>query len=253
MKGDRGLNLSGGQKQRIAIARAIYKKDEKDLYIFDDPLSAVDVHVASSIFNKVLGSMSLLQNKTRIIVMNSHYHFIHHADMIVYCDSNEAIQVYSCAKDAIHEHPWLGGSNSNHDDVEEESVPAATSTIKLETEEQENAPSSSTTADVVSSLRQRSVSSTESMSSNSNLYTKENRVKGAVTFSTYITWFQSASTFGNGIPLAILVFLFFSFVQSGRTLSDIFLTFWSRDQSSFSYTLYIVISSITLFLLIGMS
>ena len=39
--GDRGLNLSGGQKQRIAIARALYKLDSKDLFLFDDPLSAV--------------------------------------------------------------------------------------------------------------------------------------------------------------------------------------------------------------------
>jgi ABC-type transport system involved in cytochrome bd biosynthesis fused ATPase/permease subunit len=43
MIGDRGTNLSGGQKVRIALARAAYS--DADLYLLDDPLSAVDVKV----------------------------------------------------------------------------------------------------------------------------------------------------------------------------------------------------------------
>ena len=38
--GEKGITLSGGQKARIGIARALYT--EADIYIFDDPLSAVD-------------------------------------------------------------------------------------------------------------------------------------------------------------------------------------------------------------------
>ena len=41
MIGDRGVNLSGGQKARISLARAVYA--DADVYLLDDPLSAVDV------------------------------------------------------------------------------------------------------------------------------------------------------------------------------------------------------------------
>jgi ABC-type multidrug transport system fused ATPase/permease subunit len=46
--GERGINLSGGQKQRIQIARALYQ--EADIYLFDDPFSAVDAHTGSHLF-----------------------------------------------------------------------------------------------------------------------------------------------------------------------------------------------------------
>ena len=38
--GERGLTLSGGQKARVSLARAVVQN--KDIYLLDDPLSAVD-------------------------------------------------------------------------------------------------------------------------------------------------------------------------------------------------------------------
>jgi len=46
--GERGINMSGGQKQRIQIARSIY--EDADIYLFDDPFSAVDAHTGSQLF-----------------------------------------------------------------------------------------------------------------------------------------------------------------------------------------------------------
>lgn len=49
--GERGVNLSGGQKQRIQLARALYQN--ADIYLLDDPFSAVDAHTATSLFNVI--------------------------------------------------------------------------------------------------------------------------------------------------------------------------------------------------------
>lgn len=55
--GERGVNLSGGQKQRIQLARAVYQ--DADIYLLDDPFSAVDAHTATSLFNDcVMGALS---------------------------------------------------------------------------------------------------------------------------------------------------------------------------------------------------
>ncbi|XP_026534013.1 canalicular multispecific organic anion transporter 1 isoform X2 [Notechis scutatus] len=67
--GEKGINLSGGQKQRVSLARAVY--NNADIYLLDDPLSAVDTHVGRHIFDKVLGPEGLLQNKTRILVTHN--------------------------------------------------------------------------------------------------------------------------------------------------------------------------------------
>jgi ATP-binding cassette subfamily C (CFTR/MRP) protein 1 len=55
------VNLSGGQKARINLARAVYSN--ADIYLLDDPLSAVDMNVSKHIFRNVIGSEGILKNK----------------------------------------------------------------------------------------------------------------------------------------------------------------------------------------------
>ncbi|RUS31387.1 hypothetical protein BC938DRAFT_477911 [Jimgerdemannia flammicorona] len=70
--GERGINLSGGQRQRISLARAVYSR--ADVYLFDDPLSAVDAHVDRHLFDYAIGPHSLLKGRTRILVTNAIHH-----------------------------------------------------------------------------------------------------------------------------------------------------------------------------------
>ena len=62
--GEQGVNISGGQKARIALARALYAN--ADIYLLDDPLSAVDPAVANKIFNDCI--QGYLAKKARILV-----------------------------------------------------------------------------------------------------------------------------------------------------------------------------------------
>ncbi|KAH9747849.1 ABC transporter C family member 2 [Citrus sinensis] len=76
--GERGVNISGGQKQRVSMARAVYSNS--DVYIFDDPLSALDAHVGRQVFNSCIKEE--LRGKTRILVTNQ-LHFLPHVDRII--------------------------------------------------------------------------------------------------------------------------------------------------------------------------
>ncbi len=71
--GDGGDSLSGGQKQRISLARAIYAR--KDIYVLDDPLSALDIKISNTLFDMCFNN--LLADATIIMVLNQ-LDFQHH-------------------------------------------------------------------------------------------------------------------------------------------------------------------------------
>ncbi|XP_067439487.1 ATP-binding cassette sub-family C member 4-like [Thunnus thynnus] len=76
--GDKGATLSGGQKARINLARAVYQ--EADIYLLDDPLSAVDAEVGKHLFEQCI--CGLLKNKSRILVTHQLQH-LRAADQIL--------------------------------------------------------------------------------------------------------------------------------------------------------------------------
>ncbi|XP_063235809.1 multidrug resistance-associated protein 1-like isoform X7 [Bacillus rossius redtenbacheri] len=84
--GEKGINLSGGQKQRVSLARAVYSN--ADLYLMDDPLSAVDSHVGKHIFENVIGPAGMLCKKTRILVTHG-ITFLPEVDLIVVLKDGE--------------------------------------------------------------------------------------------------------------------------------------------------------------------
>ncbi|XP_021756472.1 putative ABC transporter C family member 15 [Chenopodium quinoa] len=76
--GERGINMSGGQKQRIQIARAVYQ--DADIYLLDDPFSAVDAHTGTQLFQECL--MEVLGDKT-IFYVTHQVEFLPAADLIL--------------------------------------------------------------------------------------------------------------------------------------------------------------------------
>ena len=76
--GERGEVLSGGQKARVSLARAVYA--DADLYLLDDPLSAVDFKVGQHIFKTCIND--LLGDKTRVLTSHQEYH-MKEADKVI--------------------------------------------------------------------------------------------------------------------------------------------------------------------------
>lgn len=85
--GERGINLSGGQKQRVSLARAAYTNS--DIYLLDDPVSALDQTVREKVFNNMLRGK--LKGKTIILVTHL-LEFADKADKIYVMENGKLVE-----------------------------------------------------------------------------------------------------------------------------------------------------------------
>ncbi|XP_011494146.1 PREDICTED: multidrug resistance-associated protein 4-like [Ceratosolen solmsi marchali] len=97
--GERGSSLSGGQRARINLARAVYR--QADIYLLDDPLSAVDTHVGKHLFEECL--QRYLNTKTRILATHQ-LQYIKNADSIILMEQGK-IRQYSDYRELLDKHP----------------------------------------------------------------------------------------------------------------------------------------------------
>ena len=112
--GEKGYTLSGGQKARVSLARAVY--NEADIYLLDDPLSAVDPQVAHYIFDECI--KKFLKNKTVVLVTHQ-LQFLEHADQIVLMKDG-GIQISGSFTDVIKSGIDLGDHTAKKEEVENE-------------------------------------------------------------------------------------------------------------------------------------
>jgi ABC-type multidrug transport system fused ATPase/permease subunit len=96
--GERGINLSGGQKARIGLARAVYSK--KDIYLMDDPISALDAEVRKNIFKNLF--FGHLKDKTCVLVTHA-IDFLSYAHKVVVMEKGKIITQGTYDKVKDHE------------------------------------------------------------------------------------------------------------------------------------------------------
>ena len=88
--GENGINLSGGQKQRVSLARAVYS--DAQVYLLDDPLSAVDAHVGKHIFENVIHrTTGLLSKKTKVWVTNQ-VSYLANVDHVIFMKDGRVLE-----------------------------------------------------------------------------------------------------------------------------------------------------------------
>ncbi|KAL4709187.1 hypothetical protein ACJJTC_008115 [Scirpophaga incertulas] len=117
--GEKGVALSGGQRARINLARSIYK--ESDVYLLDDPLSAVDVNVGRVLFDECINGY--LRGRTRVLVTHQ-IHFLNAADIIVILDNGNVIKMgtYEELVSSCKEFSSILASISDDNDKDSKSV-----------------------------------------------------------------------------------------------------------------------------------
>ncbi|XP_035889629.1 canalicular multispecific organic anion transporter 2 isoform X2 [Phyllostomus discolor] len=152
--GEKGINLSGGQRQRVSLARAVYS--DADVFLLDDPLSAVDSHVAKHIFDQVIGPEGVLARKTRMLVTHS-ISFLPQMDFIIVLADGQVSEVgtysallqrsgsfanfiHNYAPDAGEEPPEEDGRTAALDNPEGEEVPLIEDTVSNHTDLMDNEP-----------------------------------------------------------------------------------------------------------------
>ncbi|KAF5273657.1 hypothetical protein FQR65_LT04657 [Abscondita terminalis] len=196
--GERGASLSGGQRARINLARAVYR--QADIYLFDDPLSAVDTHVGKHLFEECI--LKHLCEKTRILVTHQ-LQFLKHADLIIIINNGQ-IEKIGTYGELVHKELVHLRFESNEDQEKVgESVPPSPllSVISRDStidEEDEQEPEE----------------------------TQELMEKGAISSSLYLAYMRA------GGPLLVVLFFFFILIlaQCFCNACDLWVTSWTNAE-----------------------
>ncbi|KAG1708717.1 hypothetical protein DVH05_022343 [Phytophthora capsici] len=214
--GERGINLSGGQRARIAIARAMYRS-ETDVLILDDPLSAVDPHVAHAIFEHCV--VGLAAGQTRLLVLNSHYDLLPNANHIVVVQDG-SIAAQGSYNEVVKEFPELGSSviETQQGGGSELTATPAITDIPLLTKE----PSSDDDFDGNMPDEGKT-----HHASPRKLMRAEDRVKGSVGGRVYKAYFDETGF--NGIVVVLGLGVAYAVAQAARTATDWWPGHWARN------------------------
>ncbi|CAL8127064.1 unnamed protein product [Orchesella dallaii] len=195
--GERGMSLSGGQKARVNLARALYRNS--DIYLLDDPLSAVDSRVSRHIFDKCI--KTFLRGKMRILVTHQ-LQYIPFADHVVVIKNGEVL-----AQGTPTEIQALGLDLMSL--LEEESEDASKRKASVAKVQE---PASTEMSDEIETLDD-SIEST---------------LEGAVTFSTYWAYLRS----GDSVFGLTSVILLFTIGQIFITLTDYWISLWTNAEET---------------------
>ncbi|KAK2856772.1 hypothetical protein Q5P01_005507 [Channa striata] len=209
--GDRGATLSGGQKARVNLARAVYQ--DADIYLLDDPLSAVDAEVGRHLFEQCI--CGLLRNRPRILVTHQ-LQYLKAADQIVVLKEGHMV------------------AKGTYTELQQSGVDF-TSLLKEEEEQQQqppqDVPARSRTLSQNSVLSQ--TSSVASVKDGDQLpaepvqkVAEESRAQGTIGVGLYVKYLRA----GANIALLLIVILLNILAQVAYIMQDWWLAYWADEQ-----------------------
>ncbi|XP_041124429.1 ATP-binding cassette sub-family C member 12-like isoform X2 [Polyodon spathula] len=227
--GERGLNLSGGQKQRISLARAVYSN--RDIFLLDDPLSAVDAHVGKHIFEECV--KKALTGKT-IILVTHQLQYLEFCDKVILLEDGETKEMgthKSLMETKGRYWQLIQNFRSEHsnfqDSVEEEQNTQESSDSKDSEQGIENPVFDISDEMNVSANHQHTSGLDKNEVSKKQLVLQERGVGGSVAWKTYHHYINAS----GGYILAVLVSLVFFLMVGSTSFSSWWLGHWLEQGS----------------------
>ncbi|KAJ6641638.1 ATP-binding cassette subfamily C member 4 [Pseudolycoriella hygida] len=203
--GEKGMVLSGGQKARVNLARAVYRK--ADIYLLDDPLSAVDVKVGKFLFEKCI--CGILKSKTVVLVT-------HHLKLL---STDESINVVLLKDNTVAASgPFV--EVKQHLDFE------VLSGFDVDHHDEEDKTSGDVPKPLVPSKTVKSKA--DNQKNNKKTDREETRTKGIVSWSLHHKYFS----IGNGCFMLLLFVLGTIAAQVFTSGSDYWLKVWSGTETA---------------------
>ncbi|GMJ00761.1 Arabidopsis thaliana ATP-binding cassette C5, multidrug resistance-associated protein 5 [Hibiscus trionum] len=221
--GDRGINLSGGQKQRVQLARALYQ--DADIYLLDDPFSAVDAHTGSELFKEYI--MTALASKTVVFVTHQ-VEFLPTADLILVLKEGRIIQAGKYDELLQAGTDFNALVSAHHEAIEAMDIPSFSSEDSDEnllldgsTIFNKKCDSAGNNIDSLAKEVEDGASASDKKAikekkkakrRKKQLVQEEERVKGRVSMKVYLSYMAAAYK-GILIPLIVLAQTLFQFLQ----------------------------------------
>ncbi|GIQ87589.1 hypothetical protein KIPB_009656, partial [Kipferlia bialata] len=219
--GERGVTLSGGQKQRIALARAVYS--DSDVYLLDDPLSAVDAHVGRAIWVDVIMASLRAHGKTVILVTHQ-VQYLPQCDRVILINRG-TVSFDGGFSELIERRDSLPASLSSLLDSTSQNPSAVPSATPSEGERETG--HEAVAADVrdvdAAVARVTSVSEDDKAKAKGRLGQGETTATGAIGLSVYTTLLK----FGGSYFMLCFMGVMLVLGQIGPVAGDIFLSYWA--------------------------
>lgn len=193
-----GISLSGGQRARINLARAVYK--EANIYLLDDPLSAVDTHVGKELFEKCI--TGYLREKT-VILITHQLQYLKDVDHIIILN-NGSIQAEGTYND-------LKASGLDFAKLLEENQPAPDTEEEIQTKVMHQRQNSIQSA---SSLEDKTIEGPKEV--------EETKSSGSVSAGVYKAYFGA----GGHCCVVFIIANLFIWAQVAASAGDYFITYW---------------------------
>lgn len=229
--GERGINLSGGQKARVALARAVY--NDADIYLLDDPISAVDAHVGMHLVEHCI--TGALSGKTRFLVTHQ-LNILPVCDVVLILDHDGTVKASGTYQELMQSGidltQYLGHKDEEKEDADKKGKK------EQDSSKADEASSTDSGAGAASVKKDGAVEgkgegegesgdkSKKEEAKDGALTTVEERKEGNVTIETYTSY----AFYGGLVPFFLTIFF-----QLGSQVLGIEANFWLAGASTFFF------------------